>query len=589
VVGWIAIARATKTGYPSAGESWPRELKRLPELADIRGMLRRPRPVQDAALEGRAAWSARWPRPWSNHGFIRVTARLGERVSVWGLPLLFAAGYLVVLVVRFPQLIGWIRQDGDFASAFVLADAISYGHAGVVVMGTQGAWVSLWYGLITHGLAFHRLLWELSPALLTLMAAVIIGGTVSRLADRAAGLMTGALILCASPIALANFTAPWEHNSTTLGVGFLGAFLVWLYSSRPRPVVILGCSGILSVLIGTFLASDALLYTEGLVPFLLAPIVLALRSRDRRGLVPVIGVAVASAAVADATSAVMRSLHFRTTSPPLHLSLGQLMAHLDWLRQGLLRMGNGLAMTPQDPVRSLLTLAAAIVTVGALGATIALATRCVAGSDRGRDRGRTVHITFWFTALVCAAGSYVLTAEVPSDRYFLVAVPAVAAIVPLAASGDHSRRLVAAGATIFILASTVALLNGDSRYANPRPLTTQQVRAVQALVTSQQLGTGYAGYWEAAPLDWISNGKLRVHPITDVFGPAQPMNIARIAAWYPRDAAGHSYVLLAPSDSTLTDRVPKGLPDPEHEYHVGALTLAAYPYNIAAYLDAPTT
>lgn len=502
------------------------------------------------------------------------------------LPLLVAAGYIVLLIARSPELISWLNRDGDFASAFVLTEAISHGHTGAVVMGTQGAWVSLWYGLLTQGLPFHRILWEISPALLAAVAAAIVGGTVARLSSRANGLIAFALIVCASPVTLANFTAPWEHNSTTLGVALLDAFLVWLYGARRKPAVICAWGGLLSVIIGTFLASDALLWTEGIAPFLLAPLLIGLRTRDRRGLAPVLGVAAGSVALSALTSAVMRWLDFRTTTPPLHLDVDHVLIHGEWLLHGLLRMGNGLGLTPQDPLRSLLTGAAAVVTVAALVTTALLAARCVAKPGASHDRARSLHLTFWFTALACAAGSYMLTAEVPSDRYFLVAVPAVAACVPLLGRLDLSRRVVAIGATVFVLASTVALACGDSRYANPQPLTTRQVGLIEALVHDQHLGTGYAGYWEAAPLTWLSAGNLRVYPISNVLGPVRPTDIAHVSSWYHPVAAGPSFVLLVPSDSTVT--VSRGLPKPRREYRIGRLTLLAYPYDIARYLRTPS-
>src|SRR5437660_551814 len=96
-------------------------------------------------------------------------------------PILLAGVYLVLLIIRFPQLIGWENGDSDIASAYVLTDAISHGHTGHVVMSTQGSWVPLWYGLLTQGLGFHRVLWATSPALLTLAAALLIGWSLPRL------------------------------------------------------------------------------------------------------------------------------------------------------------------------------------------------------------------------------------------------------------------------------------------------------------------------------------------------------------------------------------------------------------------------
>src|SRR5437763_8537625 len=147
-------------------------------------------------------------------------------------PLMIPSGlgfaYLALLIDRFPRLIGWENANSDMASAYVLTDAISRGHAGHVVMSEQASWVPLWYGLVTHGLSFHRVLWELSPALLLLAAALLIGWTVSRISTPSAGLLTVTLIVAASPTALVAFTAPVYHNTTIPGVALLGAGLFCL-------------------------------------------------------------------------------------------------------------------------------------------------------------------------------------------------------------------------------------------------------------------------------------------------------------------------------------------------------------------------
>src|SRR5437763_11619196 len=133
-------------------------------------------------------------------------------------------------------------------------------------MNTQGGWVSLWFGLATHGLSFHRILWEISPALLSLATAGLIAFSVTRLATRTAGVLTFALIVAASPTGLLNLTAPWAHNATLLGAALLAGFLAWLHGDAgPRGVKALMIAVLaLSTLVGTFLASDQLLVAEGI-------------------------------------------------------------------------------------------------------------------------------------------------------------------------------------------------------------------------------------------------------------------------------------------------------------------------------------
>ncbi|MGH2858622.1 MAG: hypothetical protein ACRDMJ_14195, partial [Solirubrobacteraceae bacterium] len=146
-----------------------------------------------------------------------------------------AAAYLTLLAIRFPELIRWENADSDVASAFTLTDAIARGHTGPVVLSTQGSWVPLLWGLATHGLPFHRLVWELSPAAIAFFAALLVGWSVGQFAGRRAAVVAVVLIVVASPVVLTTFTSAFFHNTTVPGAALLAAYLVWL-SLRERSV-----------------------------------------------------------------------------------------------------------------------------------------------------------------------------------------------------------------------------------------------------------------------------------------------------------------------------------------------------------------
>jgi hypothetical protein len=148
--------------------------------------------------------------------------------------------------------------------------------------------------------------------------------------------------------------------------------------------------------------------------------------------------------------------------------------------------------------------------------------------------------------------------------------------------------IVSAGATIFIAASVTALASNDERRLIYVGSAVPQASQIEAFVKSQHLSVGYAGYWDAANLDWVTHERLHVYPITDRFGPTESMYLARVAAWYRPRPNTPSYLLLTPQDADLADRVPRDLPSPQHEYRVGTVTLAVYPYDIAALLHPPS-
>jgi hypothetical protein len=200
------------------------------------------------------------------------------------------------------------------------------------------------------------------------------------------------------------------------------------------------------------------------------------------------------------------------------------------------------------------------------------------------------HTLFWASSLLCAAAAYVVStfASYPqTERYFLVAIPAVAATASLVSRRGGARLAVAAGASLVIAASIVSLVAGDERYVIFQGPDSSQAARIQALVRSQHLGIGYGGYWDAADLDWITHERLRVYPLTDRFGPLEPMYENRVAAWYVPRPHTPSYLLLAPGDDNLANAIPPSLPAPARELHLGSVTVAVYPYDIARYLHPP--
>jgi hypothetical protein len=502
-----------------------------------------------------------------------------------------AVAYLLLLVVRFPQLIGWENADSDIASAYVLADAVSHGHTGHVVMSTQGSWVELWYGLLTHGLGFHWVLWEISPALLTLAAALLVGWSVSQVGGRVAGALSVALVVAASPTALFPLSAAFFHNTTIPGVALLGAYLVWSAERGHAGWRAVAAGALTSLLAGTFLASDELFAVVGIVPFLAVGVLTRVRARERAALAAVLGVGGGAVVVAVVTSEVMGSLNFSTTTPRLRFTSTYVPLHVKWLVQGLLRLGNGLSVAPHGGARTALVVAAGVATLAALMAVLWLAGRSAIRAAADETAwARNAHAMFWVGSLVCAAAAYVVTtvASAPTDRYLLVAVPALAATVPLLATGPRTSLLVAAGAAVFVAASIVSLAANDESRLLYDGVAVPEAARIQAFVRSQHLTIGYAGYWDAANLDWVSHERLHVYPLTDRLGPTEPMYLARVQAWYRARSHTPSYLLLAPNDANLADRLPHDLPAPSREVQIGPLTLAIYPYDIASYLHAPS-
>lgn len=182
--------------------------------------------------------------------------------------------------------------------------------------------------------------------LLSVAAALVVAWSVARVAGRAA--VTVAVIIAASPTVLANFSAAFFHNTTIIGTAILDAYLVWLASRTRGRAAISASAAVLSVIIGTLLASDALLFVDGLLPFVGASALVAWRRSDWRGLVPIFAVTVGALVVRGVTAEAAASRGLITTTPALRLARNQIGIHLHWLTDGLLRLGGGTLHPTRD-------------------------------------------------------------------------------------------------------------------------------------------------------------------------------------------------------------------------------------------------
>ena len=510
---------------------------------------------------------------------------LGARQAAWVVPAGLALAYIVLVVIRFPQIIAWQNADSDVASSYQLAQAILHGHTGVVQFSTQGSWIELGWQLLTAGLPDHRLWWELLAPGLGALTVLVIAWTVRRVAGTAAAVLAAALVAATSPDGLMNLvSAPW-HNTSTLGAALLGAYLVWLRDGGHRPAVMVLSVVAMSIVCGVFLASDHLLAIIGLVPFLVASVAADTGAGRIRALLLSVTVCVGSAITGGAVSAITGALGLRTTTPGLWPASGHMMeVHLTWLADGLLRLGNGLSVEPHSAALTPLVGAAAAVTVAGLAAMLWATGRALA--RRAADPGRAVHASFWCAAAICATVAFVVTnaAYEPSDRYFFVVVPAVAATVPLLLERGRRRVAVPAAAAVYIAAGLAAFASGAMH--TPGVIITSRATVdtgrIERIVARDHLTVGYAGYWNAAALEWSSGERLHLAPLLGTPRSAAPMFSMRVTSWYRPRAGVASYLVLAPGDPTLPDRLPASLPAPARSIRVGQATIDIWPHDIAA-------
>jgi len=201
---------------------------------------------------------------------------------------------------------------------------------------------------------------------------------------------------------------------------------------------------------------------------------------------------------------------------------------------------------------------------------------------------RVAYATFWATSLAITTAAFVLS-SVPVDansaRFLLAGYVGVGALLPLLAMrGRRWLVSVTSGVCLFaIIASFQVIRNPFQPQLNfPTP---QQAQALARFAKAEGVTHGYAGYWDAADLSWMSGFKVRVYPVSRCT-PRQlvicPYNIG-ISSWYtPRRGArsmliiDHGIQLPLLSAPDPTDGAPTATTT------IGDLTVYVYPFDIAS-------
>jgi len=535
-----------------------------------------------------------------------------------GLPWLAALGlagaYLVVFVVQLPHNLGDLGWVSDYVSGFVISQTVvDTGTGGHTLLSTTGAYLPLWFGLLTAHWPLHRQIWELAPTLLFLASALTVGWSVAQVADRRAAVLATLTVAVASPWALAFFMVT-AHNVVYPATALLGAYLIWLASDTPRrratkfAVPLLG-----AVALGVCLASDALLIVTGAVPFALTALAAGLHRERRLRLLALSAMAtvVGAVPIAVLTRVIMHSAGYRTLPPPGKLApLSALSEHAHILFDGLKRLFNGYlgnaspamfgGLTPAASghlhselgVLCTIVMVAALVALLMIGAPTAwrfLSTwRREGASQPPAELARTLHITYWVSSavVICAAFEFGTRAAVRYEAYYATVLMSVAAVVPLLMRPTSiARWLVPTGAAFLFAGSLVGLTSHVLDTAFDPPIShygTDVVRVARA----SGVTAGYAGYWDASSLTWSSHERVTVRPLSECQNPSGagicPFFLDRVPSWYvPRRR--RTFLLVDPNSHYVV-ALPAGLGAPSASYAIGPMRMYIFPYDIASRL-----
>lgn len=519
---------------------------------------------------------------------------------VWGLPVVLACAYLIVLLVDFRDVITSINMYGDAIIAPVMAKLLGQAPPGSqVVLGHHPYYEEFLFLRASAGLSFYRRLWEVVPLLWTALGVGMLAWSARRAFGGYAAVLTASALICFGALGRYSFfTFDW-HALTVIHTILLGAALVWL---TPRASDISwGAVSAVAVALGLIsalpAASDVLFVFWALIPMCVAAAVMASRSVGRARWTPLVFTLITvlvSLLAGSAIAHVMRA-HGITASQPAYTFVSSFAAgihNLELMVEGFMALGGGDFFGMKLAFLGLIVFVSGALIVAALLLGLREARRFSVAAyrapvSRRRPSSALVYVGFWATSLVVQAVVFVLT-SVPkvttgSSRYVLAGYVAIIALVPLLARGRVWRRaVVTAGVCLFALSGVIQLARQPFASFGPYPTPTVADR-VLSFARAHDVHYGYAGYWDAPDLTWLTRFNLKIYPIQSGCGvegicAASP---AQINTWY-RARPGVRSMLIADSALPGVSSIDGMLGRPLSIARIGTLTVAIYPFDIAS-------
>jgi hypothetical protein len=531
------------------------------------------------------------------------TARLGRMGDWWQwAPLPIGAAYLLVLAVKFNDIVANVYLNADAASAPVIGELFG-GVPGQrqVILGQMGWFSTLLFELATRSLPHHRQIWEGAPYAMALASVALIAWATWRVAGRWAAAITATLLVCAGPRTLTLLFSLNDHSTTWFSLALLAALLV-LVEHRPAqlgriPLALIVVVG--GLVVGANAASDLVLVVAGLAPLLIAAAA-AWALRPGRASASawwwLLGTVVV-AGIGDVLTRAWAS-HETVIVPPqfVHNKLASAEAlsvnfKLWW--QSLMVLGNGNFFGQTLGFSSTLELICALLCVIAVALIPRLGWRELQrvrtrhGDDLDwHEALRIAWCAFWGSSAVLLSMSFVFSSnpiDILSSRYLVGVIYAAAALVPLMAGRRLLlRAAVTAGATVFAFSGLVSLI--ESQEIAPAAGSYQLYNQVAQIVRREHLQVGYADYWDAAPIMWATRFGVGAYPVQDCAPNICWSYLHEITSWYVPRAGTRTFLIADPSQPIPAAPLPI-LGRASATYQVGPLTMYVYPYDIASHFQ----
>jgi len=511
--------------------------------------------------------------------------------------------WFALLFASFGTIVAVLYANGDTVSAPVIGELYRQAPAGsTTTLGFLPWYATLWFELGTRWVPFHRELWEIGPWVVSLVGIALVAWSTSKAAGRWAAWLVAVVLACAGPKMLVVQFSFDSHGLSVVCVCLLDAFLVLLVAREGRigpPGAHVFLTALLIAATASALASDALLYVAGLVPFVVAALAQLVVAPGRASTrVAVNGVAIGALSAVGSRFAIdaMNARHVHGAADEVRFaSWSTLWPHVGQMVQGLAGLVEGEFAGAAISPRALLALACACVLAIGVAVTVRVGWgqgRRLLSAERAPVPVRQAHLTFWLAAAGLTALAFVLSSygsralAASAGRYFVPIVYAVAVVGVVAAAGMRfSTRVIATLAVCIVVAGSTVSLAAHDLTDNPGHYPQQDFADfLRTFAEGERLTYGYASYWDAAPLTWQTHAQVQVFPVMMCSAPhglcTNPLHV--ISSWYAPRPNTRTFLVTDPRYGPPAPGRRLGGTDEVVSY--GGYSIYVYDYDIAVNL-----
>lgn len=529
-----------------------------------------------------------------------------QRATRWlpwlGIPV--GAAYLIVLATQIGAVLRSLSWNADNANMLNLANELSSLPAGEVIhMGNAPLYTTVWFNWIA-GQVFGVGDWLQSlPLVWYAIGAALVVWSVWRAASRWAGSITGVLLVCLNPLTLEIASSFATHGPAWFSAALLGAAAVYFVTPGRgrRWRVKLPVALAIGLLTGANLASDPLVLSVAVLPFVCLVGVLWLWSQDRVSpmlpegfaLLGTTGVGFAAARAVGSATGITAD-----TPAPQFATVEQIWANVLSIISNVARFVGPAPLGEDLDWGAPLRLVAGVAGLVCIALGVRIGWRALVRFKQERhivpaERAGFALIAYWTFNVAISVALFATSplafgvGSSSSSRYSLNLFIALAVMIPLVFANHGTRGRIAGG----VLAALVAFvgIQGllDTRETRAATETTAMaIHGPAAMKFAADAGAikGYAGYWNASALTWDTG--VRVVPVVNCPSPrgdtlcaskfAVPGHLLRAS----RDQK--TFVLIDPAYPGAPAEAYLGLFGRWESLRTfGGLTLIVYPYDVA--------